>query len=389
MRVAFLAPIPLSDLKQLGEDLEKKEASYNFFLSPLVSYFVNRGIEVIVISLVREISGMFYQQNENITVYGIPLFKHGRVRAALNFRLEIQAIKKVLKKSCCDVVHVHWSYESALAALEYDTRKTIVTLHDWPYEIEKYLNNFYWKKRLTISKKVIEKGKNFTTVSEYIAGKLDYLEHKTAIVIPNFLDQQFCDDSFINRNKSYKIICINNGFDDRKNTKIAMKAFHRVLKKFPEAQMAMYGGGYEKNGAAFQWAKENALLEGITFRGQVSKSEIKEALEESLLLLHTSVEESFGLIYIEAMMCGTVVVAGKNSGATPAVLDNGRVGCLVDIHDDMKVAEKIIELLENPANLNSYINKGLQWVKENYMIESAAERYLEEYRKIMDDSDGE
>lgn len=63
-----------------------------------------------------------------------------------------------------------------------------------------------------------------------------------------------------------------------------------------------------------------------------------------------STGEGFGIVFLEAMACGTPVVAGNCDGAVDA-LDRGRLGKLVDPNDVSAIANGINSLLnkEGPA----------------------------------------
>jgi glycosyltransferase involved in cell wall biosynthesis len=84
------------------------------------------------------------------------------------------------------------------------------------------------------------------------------------------------------------------------------------------------------------------------------KSIGKVADEGGLALLYSaadlvcvpSIQESFGLIALEAMSCGVPVVAYRTSGLTDIIID-GATGFLADPFDKNDFAKKIIHILED------------------------------------------
>jgi glycosyltransferase involved in cell wall biosynthesis len=78
------------------------------------------------------------------------------------------------------------------------------------------------------------------------------------------------------------------------------------------------------------------LGETIEYVGEVGHAEKVELLTGARALLHPiDWEEPFGLVAIEAMACGTPVIATRR-GAVPEILDHGRTGIIVDHYREME-----------------------------------------------------
>jgi phosphatidyl-myo-inositol alpha-mannosyltransferase len=73
-------------------------------------------------------------------------------------------------------------------------------------------------------------------------------------------------------------------------------------------------------------------VKGVRYRVGVSDAELARLYRRAWLYVSPSTYEGFGLPYVEAMACGTPVVASPNPGSSE-VLDHGRWGVLADDND--------------------------------------------------------
>lgn len=85
------------------------------------------------------------------------------------------------------------------------------------------------------------------------------------------------------------------------------------------------------------WKKQNGE--------RLTENELVEQYNVALLILCMSRLETFGLVPLESMACGTPVIATNVSGHRETVV-NGKTGFLVDF-DPMEIAEKIQLLIKN------------------------------------------
>lgn len=382
MKIGFLLLLSMNDIEALmSANLTGKTQS---FLLELPNYYISKGHEVIIITTSNRIKEDYYIKQDNLTIHIIKIGSHGRVRAFTGFRSEIRRIASVLKKENCTIMHAHWCYEFAMAAISVDKDKTIVTLHDWPDTVCPLIGNYFWKKRQILGNKVLEKAKYFTAVSPYIANlHLKRYPTGSVTVVPNFISMELLNEKekYLNY-ESPVLVSINNGFNNIKNTKVLIDAFAIVKTQIPNAVLRLYGTDYQEGGPACIWANQNSDIEGIEFMGSVSHKEVSKVLRNSDILVHTSVEESFGMTLIEAMASKTAVVAGKDSGAVPWVLGYGQYGKLADIQDKDDIAYMVIELCENLGEWDGFTSRAYSYVQETFPLETCAELYFKEYEKI-------
>lgn len=375
MKIAFMYSVSKDD-----KELLKKGQLGNYFLMNLLPCFINAGHSIVLISLdeKKEVCCL----NNHLKVYFVKKGRHGNLSALYGFRYEVNMIAKILKKENCDIFHAHWCYEYAEAALKVDATKTLITLHDWPDVVCPMIGNYYWKKRQRLGNKVLEESTNVTAVSPYIKELYDMrFPDKKATIVTNFINP-IEYNSIVRKESGFIIISINNEFSKRKNTGCLMKAFSKVKKLIPEAKLYLCGDGYESAGSAYNWAKKENIVSGIEFVGNKSRKEIMSLLEIADIMVHPSLEESFGMTLIESMYVKTYVIAGVNSGAVPWVLGNGKYGKLIDVSDENKIAEAIIAAYNNENEVETVVEKAYKYVKATFSVESIAQKYMKEYLKM-------
>jgi glycosyltransferase involved in cell wall biosynthesis len=81
-----------------------------------------------------------------------------------------------------------------------------------------------------------------------------------------------------------------------------------------------------------------------------------------------SVEESFGMVMIEAWMCGKPVI-GADIASTRCIIEPGVDGSTVTPFDSADLAEKILELLGDPAKRVAFGERGRAKVLSRYTWE--------------------
>jgi glycosyltransferase involved in cell wall biosynthesis len=91
------------------------------------------------------------------------------------------------------------------------------------------------------------------------------------------------------------------------------------------------------------------LCDSVTFTGFLKINELYDLLAETTIFVFPSTEEAFGLVLIEALSMGLPIIANNMPPMTEIV---DRIsGRFVQPNSPSQIAEKIIELLSNPALL--------------------------------------
>jgi hypothetical protein len=139
-------------------------------------------------------------------------------------------------------------------------------------------------------------------------------------------------------------------FERRKGIDLLFDAIPLVLDAHPKARFELIGRDdlLNEDGLTYRAAFEAAYpgaawWDRVTFRGEVSDEDVVDAYRRADLFVAPSRFESFGLIFVEAMMAGTPVVA-LDAGAAPEVIGATGAGVLAEA-DATSLASKLSELV--------------------------------------------
>jgi len=113
----------------------------------------------------------------------------------------------------------------------------------------------------------------------------------------------------------------------------------------------------------------------ITYSGNLSgKRKLKFLSEAKALLFPIEWDEPFGMSVIEALVCGTPVIA-MNRGAMPEIIEHGVTGFLADNEEEFIEYMKRIDEIDPAACRRS--------VEERFSADAMATAYIDRYREVI------
>jgi glycosyltransferase involved in cell wall biosynthesis len=166
----------------------------------------------------------------------------------------------------------------------------------------------------------------------------------------------------------------------RKNLVRLINAFAALRNKragltLPQLVLAGKRGWLEAE--TIRAAKQSDAGKDILFVGYVPETDLPALYSGALCFAYPSYFEGFGLPVVEAMLCGTPVIAG-NRTSLPEVV--GSAGVLVDPFDEAAIAEGLAELIENPDYRAQLRVKGLERAK-TFSWKTTARLTLQAYER--------
>lgn len=305
-------------------------------------------------------------------------------RGADAFRHERLALTRAMRESAPDVIHAHWTYEFALAAIA-SGLPNVVTCHDAPQAVLRYMPNLYRLVRYYMARQCLSRASCVTAVSPYLKNAVQKFTAAPIHVIPNPLSPDLTDRP-ISRKQSTSgepvVVMVANGWGKLKNPIPAIQGFARMRKTYPQARFRLFGVDFGPGEAAQRWSIAHGVSDGVEFVGRLTYTELLKQIAEADVMLHSSLEETFGMSIAEAMALGVPVIGGARSGAVPWVIDGG--GILTDVRCADSIHAALKTLLDSESHQN-YRLMGIARARSNFNVESVVEAYEQLYWKQTQD----
>jgi len=137
--------------------------------------------------------------------------------------------------------------------------------------------------------------------------------------------------------------------DPRKNAGMLINAFAMIRNRHPRLKLVLAG---ETPGEALQSLITELGLDGsVVFAGTVAREELLKLYQGAALFVLPSTQEGLGIVMLEALACGTPVVATRCGGPEGFVIE-GETGKLVDdLHNAEAFAGAVLDVLPTAGQL--------------------------------------
>lgn len=165
----------------------------------------------------------------------------------------------------------------------------------------------------------------------------------------------------------------------KKNTERLIEAFAQVSRALPDVALVMTGRGGSSFPNVLALIESHRLGERVHVLGHVPDDALPSLYGAAAAFTLPSLHEGFGLPALEAMACGTPVVAA-NVYALPEVC--GGAAELVDPYDVGGIAAGLLNVLTDGERARSLIELGLARAA-TFTWRRSAERHLACYRQLL------
>ncbi|MBQ2942340.1 MAG: glycosyltransferase [Clostridia bacterium] len=168
------------------------------------------------------------------------------------------------------------------------------------------------------------------------------------------------------------ILGVSQGWSERKG----LKEFLYLAEKFKDTATIILVGRCDAHIDC-----DNIRLIGFT----ESREELIDLYAAADVFVNPSRMETFGLVTVEAMACGTPVAAYDNTGSSELVVDE--CGCLAEDGNVCELFKAVGKILDNGKCF--YTQNCIKYVKENFDKNTQIEKYIKLYETLSKTKRGE
>jgi glycosyltransferase involved in cell wall biosynthesis len=169
------------------------------------------------------------------------------------------------------------------------------------------------------------------------------------------------------------------GFSPYYSVDVVVRAFARVKKEYPSAQLDLVGGGPLE--ADIRKLVADLNLPGVNFTGVASRQEIGHYYDQADIFINASWLDNMPLSIIEAFASGTPVVT-TSPECMPYLVEHERTGLLSPVGDEKALAANVIRLLRDPA-LATSLAQNAHHESRKYTWEAVRQQWVNTYRGLM------
>ncbi len=169
--------------------------------------------------------------------------------------------------------------------------------------------------------------------------------------------------------------------EPRKGIDTLVPAFAEVVRRMPDATLVVAGPdtvGGEGRTSQQQWMRETWAAAGVganrvRLLGPVAPVDLPALYSAADVMVAPSPYEAFGLVYLEAMACGTTAI-GCAAGGVPEIIADGVTGKLVPPDDAPALATTLTQVLADAALRRRLGAAGRMVVERDYSLAAVVRR---------------
>jgi len=201
--------------------------------------------------------------------------------------------------------------------------------------------------------------------SEWIKNRvLDCYNLEAEVCYPGVDITRFSEDANSRETNTPYIISTNRHYPQKWLHKL-LDILSLVTSKYPGFRCVLTGSHNKHTTQLMEYARRLKVSESVVFTEQVSEKDLVDLYRRAYVFTYTSPEEDFGLGPLEAGACGVPSIVWDHAGPKETVIE-GETGFRVRPYDVLEMAEKHINLLDDPELRHKMGHQAASHVKEMF-----------------------
>lgn len=166
---------------------------------------------------------------------------------------------------------------------------------------------------------------------------------------------------------------------EKKGVQYLIEAMSKVTSKYPDAKLLIIGHG-ELEKALLKQVEQLGLEKEVIFAGGVANAQLPFYYGTSDIFIGPSVQvtggdtEGFGLTFVEAALCGCLVI-GTRIGGIEDIIQDGKTGYLAEPENVQDLADTITSVLKNLDSVALIRDSGRKEAKKKFDWKIVVEKY--------------
>ncbi len=288
----------------------------------------------------------------------------------LDFPMKVISLSKFIRKHKIDLIHSNNEicFTTSLAA-KLTRTKHVIHVHGLGFH-----NTIF---RYILGKFINSSCDKIVAVSDAVAKKLIEIgiEEQKLLIFYNGIDTSTFKPTKKTRYvhtkfglpKHRRLIAMISALDPRKGHELFINAAQYAIQHNHNIHFLIIGNhspeqeNYKKH--LINKVRELGLTDNFCFTGY--KDNIPKILNSIDLLIQPSLTDAGPLVPLEAMSCGTPVIA-TNVGGNPEEILHGHTGIIIPANNPELLGQSIIKLIEDQELINEMRHNGRKWIKSKF-----------------------
>lgn len=338
-----------------------EQGGIGIFVKSISEELVTRGQEVYVHCMHGDYKQSFWEEIEGVKIYRMSensISQH-IIKSFVNRWRQSQSVRRIVKAHKISLVE---SYEWAGPIILHPGAPLVVRLHGGHHahavderKRGSRLLRIYEQRTLLLADFVV-------AVSEHMKmlTRKAYGVNKKIEVIYNFFDsKKFHLSEKLRRDRN--LVLFVGKFHERKGVYEMFDRLNELLLAQTEVKFHFVGGYTEENKSYVLNHLNPQVVRRIEFVGKIPHDQLSQCYQKAAYTLVPSRAEAFGLIAIEAMACGSIVVMSEGhvsselieNGQNGFIIDYNKSNALLNLMDSLNVDSKRYKEISDSAENNA------------------------------------